>query len=102
MCCITPRTPRAAVSEAARLLKLGGRLLIVDFAPHDLERLRSEHAHRRLGFADGEVVKWCRAAGLRVDRVEHLPGKELTVSIWQADRASMRSAAAANAGRSAA
>jgi ubiquinone/menaquinone biosynthesis C-methylase UbiE len=93
--------PSAAVSEAARLLKLGGRLLIVDFAPHNLERLRSEHAHRRLGFADGEVVKWCRAAGLRVYRVEHLPSKELTVSIWQADRASMRNAAA-NGGRNAA
>ena len=94
--------PAAAVAEAARLLRLGGRLLIVDFAPHNLERLRSEHAHRRLGFADSEVVKWCRAAGLRAARVEHLPGKELTVSLWQADRASQRSAAAVNGGRNAA
>jgi ubiquinone/menaquinone biosynthesis C-methylase UbiE len=94
--------PAAAIAEAARLLKLGGRLLIVDFAPHNLERLRSEHAHRRLGFADGEIVKWCRVAGLRAQRVQHLPGKELTVSLWQADRASMRAGAAANAGRAAA
>jgi ArsR family transcriptional regulator len=94
--------PAAAVAEAARLLRLGGRLLIVDFAPHNLERLRSEHAHRRLGFADSEVVKWCRAAGLRAARVEHLPGKELTVSLWQAARASQRNAATANAGRNAA
>jgi len=94
--------PAATIAEAARLLKLGGRLLIVDFAPHNLERLRSEHAHRRLGFADGEIVKWCRAAGLRAQRVQHLPGKELTVSLWQADRASMRVGAAANAGRAAA
>lgn len=94
--------PAATIAEAARLLKLGGRLLIVDFAPHNLERLRSEHAHRRLGFADGEIVKWCRAAGLRAQRVQHLPGKELTVSLWQADRASMRTGAAANAGRAAA
>jgi len=94
--------PAAAIAEAARLLRLGGRLLIVDFAPHALERLRSEHAHRRLGFADGEIVKWCRAAGLRAQRVQHLPGKELTVSLWQADRASLRAGAAANAGRAAA
>jgi ArsR family transcriptional regulator len=89
--------PAAAVAEAARLLRLGGRLLVVDFAPHSLERLRSEHAHRRLGFADGEVIRWCRAAGLRAQRVQHLPGKELTVSIWQADRASLRGANAAAA-----
>jgi ubiquinone/menaquinone biosynthesis C-methylase UbiE len=94
--------PAAAIAEAARLLRLGGRLLIVDFAPHNLERLRNEHAHRRLGFADGEIVKWCRAAGLRVYRVHHLPGKELTVSLWQADRASMRPGVATNAGRAAA
>ena len=41
--------PRNAIAEAARTLRPGGRLLIVDFAPHDLEFLRSEHAHRRLG-----------------------------------------------------
>ena len=93
--------PAAAVAEAARMLRLGGRMLIIDFAPHNLERLRSEHAHRRLGFADAEIAKWCRAAGLRPHRALHLPGKEPNVCIWQADRASLRPAAA-NAGRAAA
>ncbi len=43
-----------AIREAARVLTRGGRLLVVDFAPHDLEFLREEHAHRRLGFAAGD------------------------------------------------
>ena len=56
--------PAAAVAEAARLVAPGGRLLIVDFAPHDLEFLRAEHRHRRLGFFDDEIERWLAAAGL--------------------------------------
>ena len=53
--------PAAAVAEAARLVAPGGRLLIVDFAPHDLEFLRAEHRHRRLGFSDAEIDRWLSA-----------------------------------------
>ena len=46
------------------MLAPGGRLLIVDFAPHDLEFLREEHAHDRLGFAPAQVAHWMKDAGL--------------------------------------
>lgn len=79
--------PGAAVQEAIRTLRPRGRLLVVDFAPHALEFLRTEYAHRRLGFADEEVRHWCQAAGLEDIRVQHLTPrktkkKPLTVSLW--------------------
>src|SRR5262249_18752200 len=81
--------PARAVAETVRLLKPGGRLLIVDFAPHDLEFLREKHAHRRLGFSDGEIETWCKAAGARVTNIVTLAPREkaaLTVKIWSADK----------------
>jgi ubiquinone/menaquinone biosynthesis C-methylase UbiE len=78
--------PAAAVEEAARLLGSGGRLLIVDFAPHEREELRERDAHVRLGFADEAVLKYLEAAGLEARIVEHLEGGELTVTIWAGER----------------
>ena len=82
--------PATAITEAARALRQGGRLIIVDFAPHDFEFLRSEFTHRRLGLGDEEVAHWCEHAGLSDIDVRHLlPGNkhdapQLTVSIWTA------------------
>jgi ArsR family transcriptional regulator len=82
--------PAAAVTEAARLVAPGGRLIIVDFAPHSLEFLRVEHRHRRLGFSDEEMSRWLAAAGLAEASVTALapsaPGG-LTVKVWRAERA---------------
>jgi SAM-dependent methyltransferase len=78
--------PVAVIAEAARVLRPLGILLVVDFAPHDLEFLRAEHAHRRLGFDNREIAEWCRAAGLDAVAARPLPGDPLTVVIWTAAR----------------
>ena len=77
------RDPRGGARAGA----VGGRLLVVDFAPHDLEFLREEHAHRRLGFADETVAQWMSAAGLDVTLHQSLPPEpgsdgKIAVSLW--------------------
>ncbi|MAU40266.1 MAG: ArsR family transcriptional regulator [Kordiimonas sp.] len=78
--------PLSAIREAGRLLKAGGRVIVVDFAPHNLEFLRDEHAHRRLGFGAKEISRWCEQAGLVPQPVIQMDGKELVVMIWAADK----------------
>ncbi|HQF30158.1 MAG TPA: metalloregulator ArsR/SmtB family transcription factor [Hyphomicrobiales bacterium] len=79
--------PGRAIAEAARLVRPGGRLLIVDFAPHSLEFLREEHAHRRLGFSHEQMAGWLGTAGIDVVSANDLaaPGGRadgLTVTVW--------------------
>jgi ArsR family transcriptional regulator len=89
--------PGAAVTEAARVMRSGGRLLIADFAPHDLEFLRSDFAHRRLGFSDREVQGWFDAAGLKSLASEAIsaPKDKLTVKLWLAQASTRAKAEAA-------
>lgn len=80
--------PGRAIREAAAMLSPGGRLIVVDFAPHELEFLRSEHAHRRLGFTHAQIAGWFTEAGLACDFTDEIgaagaePGK-LTVMLWR-------------------
>lgn len=89
--------PAAAVAEAARLVMPEGRLLIVDFAPHQMEHLREEHQHRRLGFSDQEMRRWLSGAGLTPSAPIALPPDTdgLTVCIWTAQRPAVAKAAVA-------
>jgi ubiquinone/menaquinone biosynthesis C-methylase UbiE len=80
--------PAAAINEAARLLVPGGRLLIVDFAPHDREELRTQDAHVRLGFDNAQIGGWFEAAGLVLGPVKELKGGALTVKLWLGQRPS--------------
>lgn len=81
--------PARAIAEAARVLAPQGRLLVVDFAPHDLEFLRENHAHRRLGLAQGQVQAWIAEAGLKCEEFVALTppagrSEKLTVQLWLA------------------
>lgn len=79
-------SPGGAIADAARLLRPGGRLLVVDFASHDLERLHTLHGHRRLGISDKEMLAWAVEAGLELESDRSLPpvapGEQLTVRLW--------------------
>ena len=80
--------PQRAVNEAARITRPGGCVLIADFGPHEMEDLRNEHAHRRLGFADDEMNHMLRAAGLLAAAGDTLTAQNtpLTVAMWQAEK----------------
>ena len=83
--------PQSALIEARRVLKTAGRIIIVDFAPHELEELRTEHAHRRLGISAEQMAGFLARAGLMLKEHRVLPPPwlknrpGLTVSLWLAE-----------------
>ncbi len=74
--------PAAALAEAARVLAPGGRLLLVDFAPHGIKDLLTQHAHRWPGFTAAETGRWAAAAGLSAPLETRMQGDPLTVCLW--------------------
>ncbi|WP_246018247.1 ArsR/SmtB family transcription factor [Pelagibacterium montanilacus] len=78
--------PGIALASAARCLRPGGAMLIIDFAPHALEFLRTEQAHRRLGLSSAQMEVWAADAGLTLTRVQTIAPERadgLTVCLWQ-------------------
>ncbi|EJL21121.1 metalloregulator ArsR/SmtB family transcription factor [Novosphingobium sp. AP12] len=78
--------PGAVLGEAARVLRPGGRIAVVDLAAHEREELRERHAHARLGFSDEQMLALLAGAGLEPAPPVALHGDPLTVKIWTARR----------------
>ena len=81
--------PAAAIGEAARVLRGGGRMLVIDLLPHAREELRQERRHVRLGFADDAVLGWMADAGLKGRVAAQLPAEtsdQLGVALWLGEK----------------
>jgi len=76
------QNPERVIGETGRVAASEGRIVIVDFAPHDMEELRTKDAHARLGFSDAQIEKLMAGGGFALDQSRELSGGELTVKIW--------------------
>jgi DNA-binding transcriptional ArsR family regulator len=65
--------PSEAFRNLAELARPGGSILVLDYAPHEEERMRDEQADLWLGFSSEELVGFARAAGLVGAEVRALP-----------------------------
>lgn len=74
--------PEGVIAEATRVLAPKGRLVIVDFAAHDNEELRTVHAHARLGFADELIAKAFEANNVHLAHQVELDSGALAVKVW--------------------
>lgn len=61
--------PAAVIAEAARILRPGGRILVVDMLPHERDEYRTTMGHLWLGFSEAQLDSWFTDAGLASTRI---------------------------------
>ncbi len=80
------QNPERVLAEAGRVTASEGRIVVVDFAPHDHEELRTRDAHARLGFSNEQIEQLFAGGGFALDHAHELSGGKLTVKIWTGTR----------------
>ena len=68
----SPAPPRA-LAEVGRVVRKGGRVLVVDMQPHDRQEYQQQMGHVWLGFSDKQITRFLTGAGFGEVRVRMLP-----------------------------
>jgi len=65
--------PARALTEVARVVRPGGRLLVVDMLPHEREEYQQQMGHVWLGFSEKQLSRFLTGTGFDDIRTRALP-----------------------------
>ena len=78
--------PKDVLTEATRVLKPGGSIIISDFSDHGLTELRDEYGHRWLGFSKDEMLEMLDGNRINIESTNFFKGEALTVCVWKGEK----------------